>query len=82
MHVRFAFAAIALTIGSSAVADPPKNQLREATQPADRRPEVVLASAEDVRTPAPDAEQQSPTPPKRPRAARVTTCRCGDSPQN
>ena len=82
MHVRFVFAAIALTIGNSAVADPPTNQPREATRPADRSAQVVLASAEDVRTPAPDTEQQSPNPPKRPRAARVTTCRCGDSPEN
>jgi hypothetical protein len=70
-------AAVALTIGTSAVADPPKAPARDSVPPASTPAKVVLASAEEVQAPAPAADQQAPTAPKR-RAARVTTCRCGD----
>lgn len=41
---------------------------------------VVLAAAE-IDRPA-DSNTAVPTPQKRPRAARVTTCRCGESPSS
>lgn len=74
-------AAAALAFGTSAVAEPSKTPPRDAAQPTSRPAEVVLASAEQLPAPAPVAEQQNPTPPKK-RAARVTTCRCaGQTPQ-
>jgi hypothetical protein len=70
-------AAAALTIATSAFAAPAKThgapQPQSATPPA----EVVLASADTVRDVAPSADQPA-APVKRPRVARVTTCRCGD----
>ena len=82
MNARFVMiAAAALTIAANAAAEPPKVEAREASQPANRPAEVLLASAEQIRTPTPTADQPSATPVKRPRAARVTTCRCGDPQQ-
>lgn len=74
-------AAIALAVGTSALAEPSKTPPRDPAQPVSRPAEVVLASAEQVPVPAPVAEPQNPAPPKK-RAARVTTCRCaGQTPQ-
>ena len=41
-------------------------------------PRLLLASADEVRLPT-QADPQAPAPAKRPRIARVTTCRCGDT---
>jgi hypothetical protein len=63
-----------LTAAAAAFAEPPKPQAQAASQPSNRP--LVLASADSVKTPTTDADQQAPA--KKPRVARVTTCRCGD----
>ena len=70
-------AALTLVMGNPLLAEPaktrdPQPQVQPATPPA----AVVLASAETIRDVAPSADQQA-APVKRPRTARVTTCRCG-----
>lgn len=78
MHVRFSLiASTALGIATAAAAEPPK-AARETAQPQSRPAEVVLASADQVQAPQVNPQDQAPAPVKRPRAARVTTCRCGD----
>jgi hypothetical protein len=77
MNARFVPIAAATLIGSAALAaEPVKPPVEPATQPQPR-PDVVLASADQIPVSAP-REQQATTPAKRPRAGRVTTCRCGD----
>jgi hypothetical protein len=83
MHVRYLMiASAALAIAAAAPAEPPKPESRVA-QPPSRPAEVVLASADQVQPPqaAPQEQAQAPVPVKRPRAARVTTCRCADQTQ-
>jgi hypothetical protein len=65
-------------VASAAFAEPPKAAASNSapTQPALKQ--VVFASADSVQSTAPDHGQQAASTPKRPRAARVTTCRCGD----
>ncbi len=77
MHARFVMiAAVALAAGTAASAEPAKAPAQPATQPANRSATaVLLASADQVRSPAP-SDQASPQS-KPHRAARVTTCRCG-----
>ena len=82
MHSRYLLvtsAALAAATAASA-ADPAKPEPRETAQPAqpaERPAEVMLAQAE-VRTPAlARSDTKAATPAKRPRAARVTSCRCG-----
>lgn len=70
-------AAAALTIGTSALAEPARTG-DHANQPANRPAAIVLASAETAQASAPAADQPTPPPAKPRRAARVTTCRCGD----
>jgi hypothetical protein len=78
MHARFVPIAAAMLVGSAAfAAEPVKPAAQAATQAQPRPTEVVLASADQVPAPAP-REQQAAAPAKRPRAGRVTTCRCGD----
>jgi hypothetical protein len=76
-------AAAALAIGTltthtAAFAEPARTQ-DHADQPANRPAAIVLASAESAQgqAAAPSADQPAPPQAKR-RAARVTTCRCGD----
>ena len=78
MHARFVLIAAATVMSTGAfAAEPSRPPVQPAAQPQPSTAPVVLASADDVRAPsAPD--QQVTTPPKRPRIARVTTCRCGD----
>ena len=80
MHSRcLIIAATALAFAGSAAAEPAKPAAQPA--PANRPAEVVLASADQIR-PAVVAQAQA-TPAKKPRAARVTTCRCaGQTAQN
>ena len=67
----------ALVYAGAAAAEPAKPASTTAAQPANDRPaEVVLASADQTITTTPVAQAQSATPAKKPRAARVTTCRC------
>ena len=78
-------ASAALAFAGAAAAEPAKPADKpNAAQPANNRPaEVVLASAEQLPTPAAVDQAQAVTPPKKPRAARVTTCRCaGQTGQN
>jgi hypothetical protein len=78
MHARLMMiAAAALMVGTSAFAEPPKTRGAQPTPPATQPAAVVLASADQVRDVQPSADQPAP-PVKRPRTARVTTCRCGD----
>lgn len=73
----------ALAIGTAAsAADPAKPEARPAAQSPSRPAEIVLASADQVQPSAPAAREQASAPVKRPRAARVTTCRCGDQVQS
>ena len=74
MIARSIIIAAMLTAASAAYADPSKPQGQEASQ-ASNRP-LVLASAEVVKAPVAAGDQQAAA--KRPRVARVTTCRCGD----
>lgn len=65
-----------LSLASAAAAEPAKAPVRKAGQPAEQEVNVVIASVDDVRTPA-AVEQQAAAPAKRERRARVSTCRCG-----
>lgn len=70
-----------LSFAAAAAAEPAKAPVRKAEQPAEQAAPIVIASADEVRTPA--TAQQAAAPAKRERRARVTTCRCGDqSPNN
>lgn len=64
-----------LTIAGPALAEPAKHDAPKPAQ-TQRPTEVVLASADSVRSSPSDVQQPSVTP-KRP-LPRVTTCRCGD----
>ena len=67
--------AAALAFAGAAAAEPAKPADQPAAKPAvDRPAEVVLASAEQARPPA--VVTPAATPAKKPRAARVTSCRC------
>ena len=76
MLLRATLIAAVMTVGGAAFAEAPKSAPVRAAQAQSGR-DVVLASAETLRAPAPDAAQPSPAPTKR-RIARVTTCRCGE----
>ena len=79
MSARFVMmAAAALAMSGNAAAEPPKAPAQEAAQPPSRPAGVLIASADQVRAPAPTPDQPNAAPVKRPRAARVTACRCGD----
>lgn len=83
MHSRLMIAglaaAFAATFAAPVAAEPTTAPAQEVARPADqaddRRAEVLLASS-DIRTPGEQSDGQA-APPKRKRAARVTTCRCG-----
>lgn len=77
MHSRFLLAAaVAASLTATAGAEGPKAPAPQATQPANRPAEVLLASAE-IRAPGQPSDGQASAPAKRPRAARVPSCRCG-----
>ena len=81
MHTRYLLiASAALAIAGGATAEPakPQAQAHPAVQPAERPAEVMFASAEQVQTMPASAQGEAATPVKHPRAARVTTCRCGN----
>jgi len=77
-------ASASLLVAGSASAEPSKPAAQPQAQPAQSQPaKVVFASADQVETPVGVAEAQAAAPAKKPRAARVTTCRCGaQTPQN
>ena len=71
-------AATALTLGSSAnAAEPVPANPRPAETAAPRAP-ALLASATTVQVPTPLSAAEVKPPVKKPRAARVTSCRCGE----
>lgn len=76
-------AATAMSAAAMAVAEPAQPNGQKASSPSNRPAEVILASAERLPgAESPTADVQTPSAPvKRPRAARVTTCRCGDPQQ-
>jgi hypothetical protein len=77
MNARFIPIATAALMSTSAfAAEPVKPPVQPAAQPQPAHAQVMLASADDVRTPS-AADQQVPASQERPRG-RVTTCRCGD----
>jgi len=79
MRAQLMVAAIALMGTSALGAEPLQLPARDASHAVEDRPvEVVLASADDDTVAAADGEQRDAAPPKPRRAARVTTCRCGD----
>ena len=70
-------AALTLVAATAAFAQPPKAPAKPAAQPASHAAPVILAAPDPIPTPAPT--DPATTPPAKPhRAARVTTCRCGD----
>ena len=74
----YAIAAIALTLGASAnAAEPAPTDQRPAETAAPRAP-ALLASAAKVNVPTPQSVAEVAPPAKKPRAARVTSCRCGE----
>jgi len=74
MPICLAFIAAA-ALASAAAADPEQAKpAPEASQSGDH-PITVLASADHIRAPA---SSQPAEEPRKPRAMRVTTCRCGD----
>ncbi|NUR14428.1 MAG: hypothetical protein HOQ20_21680 [Bradyrhizobium sp.] len=77
MRARLTVIAMFVALGSTAVAEPPKNAPVSPATPR-KAPEVVLASAETAHAPAPESPQQSAAASTKRRVARVTTCRCGD----
>ena len=80
MRARIGTFAALLTIGTTAIAEPPKSAPARPTQsaPADQRQApIVLASAEAVHATAAGPQAAEPAA-KRRVAPRVTTCRCGD----
>ena len=84
MHSRWMIAAIAATLGatiaSPIAAEPAKAPAKEEARPADRpdkQPAELLLASSEIRAPGQEVDGQASPPPKRKRAARVTTCRCG-----
>jgi hypothetical protein len=78
MRARLTVIAAMLTVGSAALAEPPKSQAAPPPSTQKSPAEVILASADTTHAPNPDAGQPNAGPAKR-RIARVTTCRCGDA---
>ena len=75
MNARFVLIPAVLVSASAFAAEPPKAPVQPADQQQPAPAQVVLASATDIHASTPDPH--SPTANKRPRVARVTTCRCG-----
>ena len=81
-------AATAVSAAGMATAQPAQNNPRDTSRPQPQNAQVVLASAQrdaDTDTGAnaqpTEAQPAAQAPAKPKRAARVTTCRCGDSGQ-
>jgi hypothetical protein len=76
----FAIAAAAALLGASAVnAAEPAPLTKASSDRATPRPSTLLASASAVQVPTPQSAADAVPVPKKPRAARVTSCRCGDA---
>jgi len=80
LTVRWMIAVTALAAAAMASAEPAPPSASDSDHQPNREARVVLASAEqdpNAESPVPEAQPPA-TPAKKPRAARVTTCRCGD----
>lgn len=76
MHARIVTIAVAALLASGAMAaEPAKKPVPHSKQTQTRSTPVVLASADQV---SPAASPDAVPGPVKHRAARVTTCRCGD----
>ncbi len=74
MPVRqFVIAIAAAAIANAAAGEPLKAPVRSPAQPAQAQPQAVISVQLAQRS-----ETVKPPEPNRRRAARVTTCRCGD----
>jgi hypothetical protein len=71
-------AVAALSLASTAFAQPANAPVRKAEQATVQSAPVVVASADEIATPPATDQQQASAPAKPVRHARVTTCRCGD----
>ena len=70
-------AAMAITLGSTAqAADPAPATQRPAETATPRAPELMTSAS--LPNPSPKPSEAAP-PAKKPRAARVTSCRCGEA---
>jgi hypothetical protein len=80
MNARFTItAAAALMLAATATAQPADTPAAPASRPSSPPAPVMLASADHLANPASGDAVQVPM--KQPRAARITTCRCGGDPQ-
>jgi hypothetical protein len=77
MRVALSILLSGLVLVGRAAAEPPKVETAKPAQARQRPAEIVLASADAVRSPSSETVSPSPARTKRP-APRVTTCRCGD----
>ena len=72
-------ATCAVTFAAPVAAEPTTAPAEQTEQPADNsaeKPAEVLLASSEIRTPGQQSDVQASPPAKRPRAARVTTCRC------
>jgi hypothetical protein len=72
-------AATALTLASTARAAEPAAPSPRPSEAAAPRAPALLASASLREVPSPQNVVEQPAQPKKPRAARVTSCRCGEA---
>jgi hypothetical protein len=75
MRAWVTFAAALSIIAVPAIADPARHDESKASK-SEQRP-LVLASADAVHA-SPTPARETVSPPPKPVAPRVTTCRCGD----
>ena len=83
--MKLTMVALAGSMAVAAAAQPTPSVPRDSSRPQATPTQLVLASAErateaNATTQSPEA-QAPQAPAKRPRAARVTSCRCGDTSQ-
>jgi len=72
--IRFAIIGVAAVASAAIAAPEPAKPAAESSSPTDHST-TILASADHTRSPNQPAEAS-----RKPRAMRVTTCRCGDQP--
>jgi hypothetical protein len=84
MSIRIvAIAVAALALPAMVAAEPTQLTASDGSTASPPRDIAVLASADHVASPGASGDDNAAaasTPAKRPRAARVTTCRCADAP--
>ena len=71
------------SLAAVSVAEPAKAPVQKASQPTAPAAEVVVASADEVQPAATTPSKTDAAPAKKPRRARVISCRCGgDAPSD